>query len=175
MQRYVKDAFCSYCGYGFEVGQAWPRSCGNCQKISYVNPLPSAVLVQPVDEGVLLIQRAIEPGFGKWALPGGFIDMGESWEEAAARELWEEAEIRTDPKGITLLQVHSVESKRILLVFGLATPMTRQELPPFRKNEEISDRAVVSFEELGSYEMAFPLHLRVTQQYFDGQNRSSYL
>src|SRR3954469_7529832 len=88
-----KHDHCSYCGAPFIVDQPWPRACAGCANVSYLNPVPVAVLLLPVGGGLLCVRRDIEPGRGKLALPGGFIDVGETWEEAAVRELREEAGI----------------------------------------------------------------------------------
>ena len=64
-----KNAFCSYCGQPFIVDQAWPRTCGNCRQITYLNPLPVAIAVLPVDGGLLCVRRGIEPAVGELAFP----------------------------------------------------------------------------------------------------------
>jgi 8-oxo-dGTP pyrophosphatase MutT (NUDIX family) len=87
---------CPACGAAFADGAGWPRACAHCTHVSYWNPLPVAVVVQPVDDGLLMIRRAIPP-VGKLALPGGFIDGAEPWQAAAARELREETNLVIDP------------------------------------------------------------------------------
>ena len=55
-----------------------------------MNPVPAACCIVCRGEGVLLVQRAVEPCRGQWSLPGGFVEVGESTEETAIRELAEE-------------------------------------------------------------------------------------
>jgi NADH pyrophosphatase NudC (nudix superfamily) len=93
MANYKRGSHCSFCGTAFEENQDYPRQCQNCQNTTYRNPLPVAVVILPVDNGVLLVRRAIEPRKGLLAFPGGFINYGESWQTAAARELFEETGI----------------------------------------------------------------------------------
>ena len=73
-----KNSHCSYCGRPFAEGQPWPRTCAGCARVSYLNPLPVAVLLLPAGGGLLCVRRAIEPGKGLLALPGGFIDVAET-------------------------------------------------------------------------------------------------
>jgi 8-oxo-dGTP diphosphatase len=71
------------------------RSCPECGWVHYANPLPSAVaFVYTDDKKILLVQRGVEPGKGKWALPSGFVEKDEIPEETVLRELKEEANIR---------------------------------------------------------------------------------
>jgi NADH pyrophosphatase NudC (nudix superfamily) len=90
---YQKNSHCSYCGNAFAADQPWPRRCAQCGNMTFRNPLPVAVVIQPVDDGVLTVRRTIQPRSGWLALPGGYIEFGESWQAAGARELWEEAGI----------------------------------------------------------------------------------
>ena len=70
-------------------------SCTKCDWVYYFNPLPSvAAFVCDNDNKILLIRRRVAPGKGKWALPTGFIEQSEQPEEAAIRELEEEANIK---------------------------------------------------------------------------------
>ena len=156
-----KDSHCSYCGQAFGDTGKYPRTCGECTKVTYRNPLPVAVLVLPVDDGVLTIRRGIEPRRGQLALPGGFIDFGEAWRAACARELFEETGIVVSPESVELFDVHSAPDGT-LLVFGLAPRVASDELPPFEATTETSERVIVR-EPTG---LAFPLHTRVLADFF---------
>jgi ADP-ribose pyrophosphatase YjhB (NUDIX family) len=157
-----KNSFCSYCGTRFHTEQPWPRTCGNCQQISYLNPLPVAVTLLPVDGGLLCVRRSIAPAVGQLALPGGFMELGETWQEAAARELWEEAGVRIDPGELELFRVLSSCTQPFLLIFGIARPRPAAALPPFVPNDEASERAVVP----GPIDLAFPLHTQSMREFF---------
>ena len=66
--------------------------CTRCHKVHYRNPLLVACTLPAAADGrVLLCLRAIEPRFGFWTLPGGFMEQGETLREGAARETREEA------------------------------------------------------------------------------------
>ena len=73
--------------------------CTACGAVHYENPLLVLGTVPYLGERVLLCQRAIEPRRGKWTLPAGFMELGESMAEGAARETAEEsgARIRMGP------------------------------------------------------------------------------
>ncbi len=73
-----KNAHCSYCGHAFAPDQPWPRTCAACGNMTYRNLMPVAVVLLPVDDGVLAIRRGIEPARGQFVMPGGFMDFGES-------------------------------------------------------------------------------------------------
>jgi ADP-ribose pyrophosphatase YjhB (NUDIX family) len=165
---YRKNSHCSYCGHPFEVDQPWPRRCANCGNMSFVNPLPVTIVLVPVDDGLLLVRRNIEPHKGKLALPGGFIDLGESWQEAGAREVLEETGITIDPAGIQLVTVFSAPDGTIIIV-GQAAPLHSEDLPDFVLNDEASERAFIKEPQ----ELAWPLHTEAVKAYFalKGQSR----
>ena len=86
--------FCPRCGAGADI--AFPRSitCAHCGYGAYYNPKPVACAIPREPDGrVWLLRRAFDPGGGLWTFPGGFVDLGESVEQAARRETREELEI----------------------------------------------------------------------------------
>lgn len=156
-----RNSHCSYCGHAFEENQSWPRTCTACNSTSFINPLPVAVLLVPCDGGLLTVRRGIEPKKGMLALPGGYINLGETWQQAGVREVLEET-------GITLA-ADSVEDFRVLsapdgtvLVFGLAPEIPAQSLSVFTPCDEATELVVLK--EPG--ELAFPLHTRVANEFF---------
>ena len=66
--------------------------CADCGHIAYENPKVVVGSVVVHDDAVLMCRRAIEPRRGFWTLPAGYLELGETLEEGAAREAWEEAE-----------------------------------------------------------------------------------
>jgi ADP-ribose pyrophosphatase YjhB (NUDIX family) len=164
-----KDRYCSYCGQAFADDQPWPRTCAACAGITYRNPLPVGILLLAVARGLVAIRRGIEPAKGRLALPGGYIDVGETWQEAMARELFEETGIRTDPHGIREFRVLTSQAHGgLILVFGLARRARLADLPPFVPTDETTERVIL----LGPEELAFPAHTQVVEEYFGRRRRS---
>jgi ADP-ribose pyrophosphatase YjhB (NUDIX family) len=159
-----RNAHCGYCGGAFQPDQNWPRACGACRNTTYRNPTPVAVVLLPVGDGLLTIRRDIEPKRGELALPGGYIDYGEEWRHAAARELREETGIEIDPARVREYRVLSAPDGTVL-IFGLAPGIA--ELPDFAANPECSEQVVIR----ESLPMAFPLHNQVVREYFADRNR----
>jgi ADP-ribose pyrophosphatase YjhB (NUDIX family) len=89
--------FCERCGGPIEISMvegSRRERCSECGTVFYSNPLPvAASVVLNEDREVLLIRRRIEPHRGEWCLPTGFAEVGETIEDAALRELEEEAGI----------------------------------------------------------------------------------
>jgi ADP-ribose pyrophosphatase YjhB (NUDIX family) len=157
----VKNSYCSYCGHAFPDHAPWPRLCTHCGNMSFLNPLPVAVVLVPVDEGLIVIRRGIEPRKGMLALPGGYINLGESWQQAAAREVYEETGISLLSDSIREFGVRSAEDGT-LLIFGLASASASSELPPFAPTDETTERAILTEPQ----ELAFALHLEMVRRFF---------
>ncbi|PKO49816.1 MAG: NUDIX hydrolase, partial [Betaproteobacteria bacterium HGW-Betaproteobacteria-21] len=88
--------YCSSCGATVTLrippGDALPRHvCDSCGSIHYQNPKLVVGAIAEWGEQILLCKRAIEPCYGKWTLPAGFMENSETTAEAAARETLEEA------------------------------------------------------------------------------------
>ncbi len=95
--------FCPRCGgplaLGLVDGEDRERnSCAACGHISYVNPRLVVTTLPVTDDGrLVLIRRGIEPGAGRWAQPGGFLEVDETVAEAAVRETREETGLIVEP------------------------------------------------------------------------------
>jgi len=88
--------FCPRCGSRLETrllkdGDPERLVCGACGFVFYLGPKLVAGAIFELDGEVVLIQRDIEPGYGKWTFPGGFVERGERAEVAAEREVLEES------------------------------------------------------------------------------------
>jgi ADP-ribose pyrophosphatase YjhB (NUDIX family) len=104
--------YCPICGAALEPcldGEQERPYCARCLRFYYRNPVPAVCCVVARDDGILLAQRAVEPCFGEWALPGGFVELGETTEEAAVREMFEETSLRVS--GLRLLGVSTQQSR----------------------------------------------------------------
>jgi len=90
--------FCGICGNHLITahdGQSDRPHCPDCNRFYYRNPIPAACCFVRRGRGELLYaQRAVQPCYGEWTLPGGFVELGETTEEAALRELLEETNLR---------------------------------------------------------------------------------
>jgi len=88
--------FCNQCGspLSYRIPPGDDRSryvCDECGSVHYENPKVVVGCIPIWEEKVLLCRRAIEPGHGKWTLPAGYLENGETAEEGAVRETWQEA------------------------------------------------------------------------------------
>ncbi len=156
--------FCSLCGAGVSLrtpsGDNRPRFvCDQCQTVHYQNPRIVAGCL-PVWEGrILLCRRAIAPRQGFWTLPAGFMENGETLEQAAARETLEEANARVN--GLQLYTVFDLPHISQVYVFF------RAELADlhFSAGEESLDVQLFEESDIPWDELAFPTVGR-TLEYF---------
>ena len=153
--------FCSFCGTRYPENLSWPRLCPACHHTTYRNPLPVAVVLVPVGDGLLLIRRTVPPQAGQLALPGGYINDGETWQAAGAREVTEEAGVHLDPAKIREFAVRSAPDGT-LLIFGLSEAVLPARLAAFEPTAETAERVVI--QELTA--LAFPLHEEAVRAYF---------
>ncbi len=160
-----KNSHCSFCGTRFDPGSPWPRRCRRCGNASYLNPIPVAVVLLPVGDGLVVIRRNIEPQKGTLTLPGGYIDRGETWQEAAQRELMEETGIGVATDEITLYDVENGLDDT-LVVFGLAAAQPLERLQPY-SSPETQETVLI----LRPMTLGFPMHTRVVTRFFAERGR----
>lgn len=161
MMNYQKNSHCSYCGTPFNAQENWPRLCQFCQNTSFLNPIPVVVLLVPFENKILTIRRGIEPHQGKLALPGGFIENIESWQEAGSRELKEETGLFIPHHQIEEFWVQS-SPNGMILIFGLTPNQSPKTLQTFQPSKEALDYVLLSKVE----ELAFPLHTEAIKVFF---------
>jgi ADP-ribose pyrophosphatase YjhB (NUDIX family) len=106
--------YCPLCGTKLNSGDIENkirRYCTNCNFVDYKNPLPVAVALATRDKKFLLIKRGIEPRKGMWGSASGFIETGETPQEACLRELKEETGVSGNI--VKLVEVRRIEDEQI--------------------------------------------------------------
>lgn len=124
--------------------------CPDCSYVAYENPKVVVGVVATWEDKLLLCRRAIEPRRGFWTLPAGFLETGETPEEGAAREAWEEACARLEI--IDLLALYSLRHISQLQLFFRA----RLTSPDVAVGPESQEVGLFSFDALPQEELAFP-------------------
>src|SRR3989304_497078 len=86
--------FCPTCRGGLTPRRLKPEEperlvCLECGSVLFLDPKVAACTICPLDGGVVLVRRGIEPAHGKWVIPGGHVDRGEAVQDAAVRETLE--------------------------------------------------------------------------------------
>jgi ADP-ribose pyrophosphatase YjhB (NUDIX family) len=118
-------SFCPLCGADLELRTIKTTEparlvCIRCGFIFYLDPKVAAGTIITDERGhILLVKRAIEPGYGKWVFPGGFVDRGEDVKGAAVREAREETglDVRLD----RLINVYSYPGRAPVIIVYAAT------------------------------------------------------
>jgi len=111
--------FCPKCGMGLETrtlkaGDPPRLVCSACDFIFYLDPKVAACTISIVDGGIVLLRRGIDPQWGRWVFPGGFVDRGETVQDAAMRETFEEVSLRVSLTGI--LDVYSFPGSEVVVI-----------------------------------------------------------
>jgi ADP-ribose pyrophosphatase YjhB (NUDIX family) len=148
--------YCSNCGQPVELklppGDHLPRHmCAACGTIHYRNPKVIVGCVPEAADGrVLICKRNIEPRLGLWTIPAGFLEMGETTAEGAARETLEEAQARVEVLDLFAVigvpyvsQIYMVHRGRLLDPHHAPTP-------------ESSETRLVAESEIPWEQIAFP-------------------
>ena len=152
--------FCPRCAQPAEI--AYPRSlsCPHCGYGAYYNPKPVAAAIPRTPDGrLILLRRTFDPGKDLWTFPGGFVDLGESVEDAARREAMEELHIAIELDG--LVGVYSRATERIVLIVFSATTADTPQTSEEAREVAVVDPAGIPWNELAfwSTERAMREHL----------------
>ena len=165
--------FCSNCGTALSrrIPQGDNRErfvCDQCDTIHYQNPRVITGCLVTWEDRVLLCKRAIDPRSGLWTLPAGFLENGETTQQGAARETWEEA-CGTVAIG-DLYTVFNLPHINQVYVFFLG----KLEDGKYDVGEESSDAGLFGLDEIPWEELAFPVVGRTLKFYIDDLKRGEY-
>lgn len=156
--------YCGYCGAAIVNREIQGRRrlfCLSCNEIWYLNPIPAATaLVLNDHQQILLGKRKTDPQKGKWCLPGGFIEQGETMAEAALRELKEETGLVG--RVISLVDCFYQESRFYgsLIIFGYQISIQGGDL---RADDDLEE---VRFFDLENFPvLAFESHQRLVEKF----------
>jgi ADP-ribose pyrophosphatase YjhB (NUDIX family)/ribosomal protein S27AE len=92
--------------------------CTACGFIFYLDPKLAVISLLPYQDGLVMVRRGIEPGYGKWVVPGGFVDVGETVEDAVVRETFQETNLKV--RVISLLNVFSYHHSQTVVIAYVA-------------------------------------------------------
>jgi len=142
--------------------------CGACGTVHYENPLNVVGTLPVWHDQVLLCRRNIEPRYGLWTLPAGFMELGETAEQGALRETDEEAGARVELQGLyALLNVVRVGQ---LHLFYRARLLDTDLAP----GPESIEARLFSEAEIPWDELAFKTVRETLKHYFDDRRRGQF-
>ena len=157
--------FCSQCGAAVlrripEGDDRERHVCGSCSTIHYQNPRIITGCLPIHEDKVLLCKRAIEPRHGYWTLPAGFMENGETTEEGALRESWEEARATIELDNLyTLFNLPHINQ----VYFFYRGRLSNLDFAPGYESLEVE---LFSEAEIPWDDLAFPVVRKTLEHYF---------
>ena len=165
--------FCIKCGASVSMivpnGDTRERAvCDNCGHIHYVNPRIVTGCLPVHKDQVLLCKRAIEPRYGFWTLPAGYLENGETGAAGAARETMEEA--NANVTGLELYTVFSLPHISQIYMFFLSE-LNKAE---FSSGEESLEVKLFSEDEIPWDSLSFPVVTQTLEFFCEDRKTSDY-
>lgn len=165
--------YCSDCGQ--PVTQRTPEGdnrprfvCDSCDTIHYQNPRIITGFLPTYKNKVLLCKRAIEPRYGLWTLPAGFMENGETTLQAALRETWEEALAEVDSEGLYAV-FNLPKINQVYMIFRGELKNTN-----FGPGEESLETALFEEHEIPWDELAFEVMRKTLELYYQDIKKGEF-
>lgn len=173
MSKAIPINFCSQCGDSVSLklpdGDDRPRfTCNACGFVHYQNPNVVNGTIIEHERRILLCRRAIEPRYGLWTLPAGFMENGETTYDGASRETWEEARARVTIDGLYLV-ANLPHINQIYMLFR-----ARLENTDFQPGPESLEVALFDEESIPWDEIAFPVIEAGLRLYFENRQQNHF-
>ena len=165
--------FCHSCGGRLESRRLKTTEperpvCTACGYVVYLDPkVAVGTIIRAGDERLVLVRRAIEPGYGLWVFPGGYVDRGEQIVEAAIREAREESglDVRID----RLVNIYSYGGGSPIIIVYAATALTGV----LCADEECLEACLFTPEEIPWHQLAFRSTTEALRDYLETHRLSS--
>ena len=167
--------FCPSCGGRLEslrLKTTEPERpvCTSCGFVVYLDPkVAVGTIIRAADDRLVLVRRAIEPGYGLWVFPGGYVDRGEEITAAAIREAREESglEVRID----RLVNIYSYGGRSPIIIVYAATALTGD----LCADDECLEAGWFSTDQIPWNSLAFQSTTDALRDYFGSDRLSSKL
>jgi len=165
--------FCSHCGERVRTlvpeDDTRPRHvCPSCRTIHYQNPKIVTGIIPEWEDRILLCRRAIEPRYGLWTLPAGFMERGETIQQGAARETLEEAHARVEVRALySLFNLPHIDQVYMLFRGRLLDL-------DFRPGSESLEVMLFEEQDIPWDEIAFPVVKETLALYFEDRVRGEF-
>ncbi|MGE5361537.1 MAG: NUDIX domain-containing protein [Bacteroidales bacterium] len=165
--------FCPVCSGVLEdrvikTGEPKRLVCPDCDFVYYLDPkVAVGTIIRHGESGVVLIRRSIDPGYGKWVFPGGYVDRGEQTEAAAIREAREECGLDVRIEG--LISVYSYAGRTPIVIVYAASI----EGGTLAAADEALDAKVFEPADIPWRELAFPSTREALEDYLAGARATS--
>jgi ADP-ribose pyrophosphatase YjhB (NUDIX family) len=167
----VQYRFCPACGGGLQqrslkAGDPDRLVCAACGFVFYLDPkVAVGTIIETPDARLVLVRRAIEPGYGRWVFPGGYVDRGEELTAAALREAREESglEIRLDG----LVNIYSYSGSSPIIVVYAASVIGGE----LCSDEECLEARLFEADKIPWDELAFRSTSEALRDYLKGVRR----
>ncbi len=155
--------YCPVCGTSLEAAEIEQRPrkrCPSCSWIHYQNPLPVAIAyTENLSGELLVVRRAHQPAYNEWALPGGFLESGETPQEGCLRELLEETSLYG--KIDRLIGAYHRESTMYGSLLVVAYKVIASEETSLQINHELYEAAFYPNERIPRINI--PLHRKIIE------------
>ena len=167
--------FCPSCGGRLETRLVKPSDperpvCTTCGYIVYLDPkVAVGTIIRDASDRLVLVRRAIEPGYGLWVFPGGYVDRGEEITAAALREAREESglDVRLD----RLVNIYSYGGRSPIIIVYAATALGGE----LCGDDECLEARLFGPQEIPWDELAFRSTTEALRDYFGSEGPSSHL
>jgi ADP-ribose pyrophosphatase YjhB (NUDIX family) len=126
--------------------------CATCGFIHYENPKLLAACILFSGQKVLWVKRAKPPNAGLWGMPGGYVELGETVEEAASRELSEETGVVISPDELSVYGIVSIPEINQIFI-SLIAPLPSMH---FKTTDETLDVKLAGVSDISPAEYAYP-------------------
>jgi len=169
----VPYRFCPACGGQLEArtlkaGDPDRLVCGSCRFVLYMDPkVAVGTIIRAENDRLVLVRRAIEPGYGLWVFPGGYVDRGERVAEAAVREAREESGLDVRIDG--LVNIYSYGGTAPIIIVYSATKMGGE----LCTDEECLEARLFTRDEIPWSALAFRSTQEALEDYFNSVQMSS--